>query len=46
MKYIQEPIAFNDDDLEGTTHPHDVGGHSSNKWFYSEESVGRPGKWF
>ena len=23
LKYTQEPIAFNDDDLEGTIQPHD-----------------------
>ena len=23
MKFAQEPIAFNDDDLEGTIQPHD-----------------------
>ena len=45
-KYIQESIAFNDDDLEGITQPHnDAGSYRSNKWLYSEKSASRSGKW-
>ena len=46
MKYAREHITFNDEDLEGTTQPHDdVGGYGPNKRLYSEEGIGGSRKW-
>ena len=47
MKYAREPIAFNDEDLEGMTQPHNdaFGGYSQDKRLHSEKGIDGPRKW-
>ena len=44
LKYTREPIAFNDDDLEGTIQPHDDA-LVVTAWINSKEGIDRSGEW-